>query len=32
MGLIHKMTFVPRFIRQFFYKPFNRNFLNQQDV
>lgn len=26
MGLIHKMTFVPRFMRQLFYKPFNRLF------
>ena len=24
MGLIHKITFVPRFIRQVFYLPFNR--------
>lgn len=24
MGIIHKITFIPRFIRQFFYQPFNR--------
>lgn len=24
MGLFHKITFVPRFIRQVFYLPFNR--------
>lgn len=24
MGLIHKITFIPRFVRQMFYKPFNR--------
>lgn len=26
MGLIHKMRFVPRFMHQLFYKPFNRLF------
>lgn len=24
MGFIHKITFIPRFVRQIFYQPFNR--------
>lgn len=32
MGLIHKMTFIPRFIRQAFYKPFNRLMFWSADV
>lgn len=32
MGIIHKATFIPRFIRQVFYKPFNKLMFWSADV
>lgn len=32
MGIIHKATFIPRFIRQAFYKPFNKLMFWSADV